>query len=245
MLLELQFGNYTLYLRLFSDYKFLYIILNIIKETYLFVVFDLLIVLALLHVFLLSLQHTDFLDFGNIIPKTTSYTLQNNAGDTIGTSQQNFDRKQDNPSSLFLITIVQNMFITLLTSAYDEALKKGRAALLRYRAVLISEYEVIDEIHFSSPPLDPEYIYYSDESKRYDAREELVKKHEEKNFYDDLEKTMDKTELSFEEKDDENSLLCYNDEPENKNIFVTIKDINGHGSDNYSSSEESTEYDDD
>ncbi|GBB99147.1 hypothetical protein RclHR1_03430008 [Rhizophagus clarus] len=137
------------------------------------------------------------------------------------------------------------MFITLLTSAYDEALKKGRAALLRYRAVLISEYEVIDEIHFSSPPLDPEYIYYSDESKRYDAREELVKKHEEKNFYDDLEKTMDKTELSFEEKDDENSLLCYNDEPENKNIFVTIKDINGHGSDNYSSSEESTEYDDD
>ncbi|RGB36885.1 hypothetical protein C1646_782631 [Rhizophagus diaphanus] len=103
-------------------------------------------------------------------------------GDVIGTSLQDFDRKQDNPSkdfgisflstyawlrdsfpqeaiwdfwavealtligSLVLITVIQNMFIAFLSSAHAEAFEKGRAALLYYRAKLISDYEMIDEI---------------------------------------------------------------------------------------------------
>ncbi|GES86409.1 hypothetical protein GLOIN_2v865196 [Rhizophagus clarus] len=94
--------EFILYLRLFSGpANFIYIMLNIIKGTYLFVIFMLLVVLALSHVFLLLLQHTNFPDLNDITPKTTSYTLQNNAGDTIGTSQQSFDRIQDNPSKDF------------------------------------------------------------------------------------------------------------------------------------------------
>jgi hypothetical protein len=106
----------------------------------------LLVVLALSHVFLLLLQHTDFSDLDDITPKTSSFTTQNDNG----LIEQNFDRKQDNPSkdfgtsflstyawlrgsypqqaiwnfwavevltlvgSLFLITVVQNIFIAFI-----------------------------------------------------------------------------------------------------------------------------------
>ncbi|CAB5362121.1 unnamed protein product [Rhizophagus irregularis] len=165
--------EFILYLRLFSEpAKFIYIILNIIKRTYLFVFFMLLVVLALSHVFLLLLQHTDFSDLDDITPKTSSYTIQNSASETVGTSVvQDFNRKLDNPSkdfvealtligSLFLITVVQNIFIAFIWNVYAEAFEKGRVALLRYRAELISDYEALDEIHFFTSPLEPKYIYY-------------------------------------------------------------------------------------
>ncbi|CAB4404217.1 unnamed protein product [Rhizophagus irregularis] len=187
----------------------------------------------------------DFSDLDDITSKKSSYTIQNSAGDVIGTSLQDFDRKQDNPSkdfgtsflstyawlrgsfpqeaiwdfwavealtligSLVLITVIQNMFIAFLSSAHAEAFEKGRAALLYYRAKLISDYEMIDEIYFSSPPSDPKYIYYLDELKSYDTWEKLVKTYENK-LYDGLEKIMDETELSFKEKNNENSFLNYN-----------------------------------
>uniref|UniRef100_U9TF23 Ion transport domain-containing protein n=1 Tax=Rhizophagus irregularis (strain DAOM 181602 / DAOM 197198 / MUCL 43194) TaxID=747089 RepID=U9TF23_RHIID len=187
----------------------------------------------------------DFSDLDDITSKKSSYTIQNSAGDVIGTSLQDFDRKQDNPSkdfgtsflstyawlrgsfpqeaiwdfwavealtligSLVLITVIQNMFIAFLSSAHAEAFEKGRAALLYYRAKLISDYEMIDEIYFSPPPSDPKYIYYLDELKSYDTWEKLVKTYENK-LYDGLEKIMDETELSFKEKNNENSFLNYN-----------------------------------
>ncbi|CAG8716744.1 12529_t:CDS:10 [Rhizophagus irregularis] len=238
--------DFILHLRLFLEPAlYIYIIVNIIKKTYLFVVFMLLVVLAFSHVFLLLLQHTDFSDLDDITSKKSSYTIQNSAGDVIGTSLQDFDRKQDNPSkdfgtsflstyawlrgsfpqeaiwdfwavealtligSLVLITVIQNMFIAFLSSAHAEAFEKGRAALLYYRAKLISDYEMIDEIYFSPPPSDPKYIYYLDELKSYDTWEKLVKTYENK-LYDGLEKIMDETELSFKEKNNENSFLNYN-----------------------------------
>ncbi|GBB99153.1 hypothetical protein RclHR1_03430014 [Rhizophagus clarus] len=238
--------EFILYLRLFSEpAKYLYIVLNIIKKTYLFVVFMLLVVLALAHAFLLLLQHMEFHDLDDITPQTTSYTLRNNAGDTTGTAQQIFDRIQDNPSkdfgtsflatyawlrgsypqettwnswavealtligSLFLITVIQNIFIAFIWAVYTEASEKGRVALLKFRAGLISDFEALNEIHFSSPAPEPKYIYSLGNPKSYDAWEKLVKEREGKKLYDDLEEKMNKTKLLFKEKDDENSLLIY------------------------------------
>ncbi|RIA94098.1 hypothetical protein C1645_866204 [Glomus cerebriforme] len=114
--------------------------------------------------------------------------------------------------SLFLITIVQNIFIAFIWGVYTEAYEKGRVALLRFRADLISDYEALDEIHFSSVPLEPKYIYYLGKSKSYNAWEKAVKEHEEKNekLYDDYEKKMNKTKLSFKEKKDDDSFWNYN-----------------------------------
>ncbi|CAB4389248.1 unnamed protein product [Rhizophagus irregularis] len=268
--------EFMLYLRLFSEpAKYLYIILNIIKKTYLFVVFMLLVVLALSHVFLLLLQHTDFSDLDDITSKTSSYTIQNSAGETISTSVQDFNRKLDNPSkdfgtsflstyawlrgsypqqatwnfwavealtligSLFLITVVQNIFIAFIWAVYAEAFEKGRVALLRYRAELISDYEALDEIHFSHPPSEPEYIYYLGKSKSYDTWEGIVKKRELKKIYEDLESKMNKTRLSFKgDGDDENSFLNYKEvkEPVNKYENINIESIDD---DNISRSDES------
>ncbi|RIA94097.1 hypothetical protein C1645_818568 [Glomus cerebriforme] len=180
--------------------------------------------------------------------KTTSYSILNNAGEQIGSSQQNLDRIQDNPSkdfgtsflstyawlrgvypqdatwnfwavqaltligSLFLITIVQNIFIAFIWGVYTEAYEKGRVALLRFRADLISDYEALDDVHFSPVPLEPKYIYYLGKSKSYNAWEKAVKEREEKNekLYDDYEKKMNKIKLSFKEKKDDDSFWNYN-----------------------------------
>ncbi|CAB4389250.1 unnamed protein product [Rhizophagus irregularis] len=200
--------------------------------TYLFVFFMLLVVLALSHVFLLLLQHTDFSDLDDITPKTSSYTIQNSASETVGTSVvQDFNRKLDNPTtwnfwavealtligSLFLITVVQNIFIAFIWNVYAEAFEKGRVALLRYRAELISDYEALDEIHFFTSPLEPKYIYYLGKSKSYDTWEGIVKKRD----------------------GDENSLLNYK-KPVNKR-----ENINGEiiDDDNISRSDKSLDKD--
>jgi hypothetical protein len=75
--------------------KYLYIILEIIKKTYLFVAFMLMVVLALSHAFLILLQHPDFT---NLTPKASTSTLTNPTGEIVGTITADFDRINDNPS---------------------------------------------------------------------------------------------------------------------------------------------------
>ncbi|RHZ79991.1 hypothetical protein Glove_139g297 [Diversispora epigaea] len=48
--------------------------------------------------------------------------------------------------------------ISILGSAFDEANKESRTAVHRYRAVLVAEYEALEE-HFSKK-VNPQYIYY-------------------------------------------------------------------------------------
>ncbi|RIA81856.1 hypothetical protein C1645_836284 [Glomus cerebriforme] len=254
--------EFILFLRYLSSAiaKYLFIISNIIKETYLFIVFMLLVILVISHVFLLLLQHSDFPDLANIKPKTTSLTIFNNNGEIIGKSQQDFDKKQDNPSkdfgtsflstyswlrdtypqddaynywavqaltligSLFLI-VIQNLILAFIWKVHDNTYEKGHAALLRYRAKLISDYEALDVINFSPPPKDPKYIYYVGKSKRYDAWMEGVEKREKDNvkLYDDYEKYMIKTTLSFKEKDEEDSWWNY-DNNDNNNCDDDVGD---------------------
>jgi hypothetical protein len=99
----------------------------------------------------------------------------------------------------------------LIRGAYAEAYEKGRIALLRFRAELISDYEALDEIYFSVPPSEPKYIYYLGKSKGYDSWEKIVKKREKEQvkLYDDYEKKMNEADLSFEEEKDENSFWDY------------------------------------
>ncbi|PKC61787.1 hypothetical protein RhiirA1_523603 [Rhizophagus irregularis] len=172
--------EFILYLRLFSEpAKFIYIILNIIKRTYLFVFFMLLVVLALSHVFLLLLQHTDFSDLDDITPKTSSYTIQNSASETVGTSVvQDFNRKLDNPSKDFGTSFLSTY--AWLRGSYPQQ------ATWNFWAV-----EALTLI-------EPKYIYYLGKSKSYDTWEGIVKKRKLKKFYEDLERD-----------GDENSLLNY------------------------------------
>ncbi|GET65905.1 hypothetical protein GLOIN_2v865192 [Rhizophagus irregularis DAOM 181602=DAOM 197198] len=213
----------------------------------------LLVVLALSHVFLLLLQHTDFSDLDDITPKTSSYTIQNNFGTSFlstyawlrGSYPQqatwNFWAVEALTliGSLFLITVVQNIFIAFIWNVYAEAFEKGRVALLRYRAELISDYEALDEIHFFTSPLEPKYIYYLGKSKSYDTWEGIVKKRKLKKFYEDLESKMIKTKLLFKGDGDENSLLNYK-KPVNKR-----ENINGEiiDDDNISRSDKSLDKD--
>ncbi|GBC02112.1 hypothetical protein RclHR1_04460002 [Rhizophagus clarus] len=62
--------------------------------------------------------------------------------------------------SVFIVTILQNMLIAFMGGVYEEAAEKGRDALLRYRATLISDYEALEDIRFWSPEPDPQFIFY-------------------------------------------------------------------------------------
>ena len=52
---------------------------------------------------------------------------------------------------------------------YSEAAKKGRQALLRFRANLIANYEAIYPIHFPPIERDPKLIYYTGEAMNFDS----------------------------------------------------------------------------
>ncbi|CAI2168586.1 18802_t:CDS:2 [Funneliformis geosporum] len=71
-------------------------------------------------------------------------------------------------ASLVLVTVLQNMLIAFMGGVYEEAAKKGRDALLRYRADLISDYEALEDIRFWPPETDPTYIFYVGHSKSFD-----------------------------------------------------------------------------
>ncbi|RGB37031.1 hypothetical protein C1646_695712 [Rhizophagus diaphanus] len=72
--------------------------------------------------------------------------------------------------SVFIVTILQNMLIAFMgcgrrSGVYEEAAEKGRDALLRYRATLISDYEALEDIRFWPPEPDPQFIFYVGHSK--------------------------------------------------------------------------------
>ncbi|GBB89981.1 hypothetical protein RclHR1_16840002 [Rhizophagus clarus] len=150
-------------------------------------------VLALAHVFLILLQHTDFPDLDDITSKMTSYTLQNNAGDTTGTAQQIFDQIQDNPSKDFGTSFLST-YAWLRGSYSQEAtwnswavealslvekftfisIKKIFRAIYteaseKGRITLLQYRAALDEITFSSPRSESRYIYYLGKSESYDT----------------------------------------------------------------------------
>ncbi|CAI2178720.1 4717_t:CDS:2, partial [Funneliformis geosporum] len=101
-------------------------------------------------------------------------------------------------------TILQNMFIAFMGGVYSNAYEKGRVALLRFRAELISDYEALDEIYFYPPSPEAKYIHYLGKSKNYEDWNANVENREEKNLYDDYEKKTIERKLSFNQVDDYN-----------------------------------------
>ncbi|CAB5386008.1 unnamed protein product [Rhizophagus irregularis] len=73
--------EFILYLRLFKEpAKYIYIILNIIKSTWVFLVFMFLVIVGLAHTFLLLLQYPDFI---NLSENSSNETIDNPAKDFI------------------------------------------------------------------------------------------------------------------------------------------------------------------
>ncbi|CAB4420442.1 unnamed protein product [Rhizophagus irregularis] len=95
------------------------------------------------------------------------------------------------------------MFIAFMGGVYSEAHIKGHAALLRFRAELISDYEALDEIHFNIPLPEPKYIYYIGKSESYEEWDTDVKKYHKEKSYNDYEKKMGKRELIYKDTDDD------------------------------------------
>ncbi|PKC74072.1 hypothetical protein RhiirA1_517046 [Rhizophagus irregularis] len=182
--------EFILYLRLFKEpAKYIYIILNIIKSTWVFLVFMFLVIVGLAHTFLLLLQYPDFI---NLSENSSNETIDNPAKDFITSFLSTYGwlsgtfLQQDTwnfwavklitlIASIFLVTILQNMFIAFMGGVYSEAYEKGRAALLRFRAELISDYEALDDIHFYTLPPEPKYIYYIGKSESYEEWETNIR----------------------------------------------------------------------
>ncbi|CAG8544091.1 966_t:CDS:2 [Funneliformis mosseae] len=95
--------EFILYLRLLSEpAKYIYIMLNIIKETWIFLSFMILVMAGLAHSFLLLLQYPDFT---NLTENSSSSTLF--TGDSTELKIQNdFDRTEDNPAKNFITSFL-------------------------------------------------------------------------------------------------------------------------------------------
>ncbi|CAG8499279.1 12721_t:CDS:2 [Funneliformis caledonium] len=104
--MALLWFEFILYLRLISEpAKYIYIMLNIIKETWIFLAFMILVMAGLAHSFLLLLQYPDFTNLTEITTSSTLFT-----GDSNFKIQTDFDRTEDNPA---------NNFVTSFLSTYN------------------------------------------------------------------------------------------------------------------------------
>src|SRR5579871_2084276 len=91
------------------------------------------------------------------------------------------------------------LYTQFFSGVYKKAEKKGRQALLRFRANQIANYEALYHVHF--PPLehDPRYIYYIGESKNFESWYEDRKNDDA--IYKAFEAKSTFTKYVFEEKD--------------------------------------------
>ncbi|RGB23517.1 hypothetical protein C1646_774371 [Rhizophagus diaphanus] len=62
--------------------------------------------------------------------------------------------------SILLVTILQNMLIAIMTSAFDDAKEIGRHAVLKFRAEKIADYETIEKLSGNEDG-NPRYIYFT------------------------------------------------------------------------------------
>jgi hypothetical protein len=112
---------------------------------------------------------------------------------------------------------------------YENASKKGRQALLRFRANQIANYEALYPIHFPPIERDPKYIYYIGQSKTFETWYEDRK--DDGSIFEDFEKKSTFTEHVFEEKYyDKFSIWKYDDdddiETEIKKIVMMKNNLN-------------------
>ncbi|CAG8621232.1 15274_t:CDS:10 [Funneliformis mosseae] len=95
--------EFILYLRLLPEpAKYIYIMMNIIKETWIFLLFMILVIAGLAHSFLLLLQHPEFT---NLSEMTSSFTLMTE-GSVNWHIQKDFDRTKDNPAKNYITSFI-------------------------------------------------------------------------------------------------------------------------------------------
>ncbi|CAI2180789.1 4173_t:CDS:2 [Funneliformis geosporum] len=228
--------EFILYLRLLPEpAKYIYIMMNIIKETWIFLLFMILVIAGLAHSFLILCQHPEFTNISEVTSSSTLIT----EGLVNYHIQKDFDRTENNPAKnyitsfistynwlngeflqqeiwdfwavkfitffgcILLITILQNMLIAFMGGVYSEAYKKGRVALLRFRAESISDYEALERIHFFPQSPEPKYIYYLGESKSYKEWDSNAKKRESEQItlYDTYEEKLLEDQFPSKEKE--------------------------------------------
>ncbi|CAG8613231.1 11543_t:CDS:10, partial [Funneliformis caledonium] len=94
--------EFILYLRLISEpAKYIYIMLNIIKEIWIFLAFMILVMAGLAHSFLLLLQYPDFTNLQENSSSSTLFTSDANFK-----IQNDFDRNEDNPAKSFVTSFL-------------------------------------------------------------------------------------------------------------------------------------------
>ncbi|CAG8644699.1 3160_t:CDS:2, partial [Funneliformis mosseae] len=76
-------------------------------------------------------------------------------------------------ASIFVVTVLQNMFIAFMGGIYSDAHVQASNALLRFRAENISDYEALDDVHFLPLTPDPKYICYVGRSSSYETWKNL------------------------------------------------------------------------
>ncbi|RIA97125.1 hypothetical protein C1645_855465 [Glomus cerebriforme] len=78
-------------------------------------------------------------------------------------------------ASLLLVIVMQNMLISLMGNVFNDASDAARLGLLKWRAELIYEYEVIEKAYYQCTENDPTYIYYTGQSRIFEQWEEKSK----------------------------------------------------------------------
>ncbi|CAG8578963.1 9425_t:CDS:2, partial [Acaulospora morrowiae] len=102
--------------------------------------------------------------------------------------------------SILLVTVLQNLLIALMGGVYSKASENSHSALLRFRADLILDYEILDKIYIFPLEKDPEIVWFSGSSKsinewlesRKFKSECLYKKYEDEYICDEYEFKLDK-----------------------------------------------------
>ncbi|GBC05563.1 hypothetical protein RclHR1_00630010 [Rhizophagus clarus] len=190
--------EFILYLRLLSETaRYIFIILNILEKSYIFLLFMFLVLAAFSHSMFILLQRPTFT---NVTLKSDTFSLKNSKTnkpiDVTVTKDFDPNSRVDNPNSnfldslissyfwlsgsyvqndtwdfwavelltllasIFVVTVLQNMFIAFMGGIYSDADTQANSALLRFRADSVSDYEALDDIHFLPLEPDPKYIFY-------------------------------------------------------------------------------------
>ncbi|PKY27321.1 hypothetical protein RhiirB3_473421 [Rhizophagus irregularis] len=243
--------SHILYLRLLSETaRYIFIILNILEKSYIFLLFMFLVLAAFAHSMFILLQHPTFT---NVTQKSDTYSLKysttNKPIDVTVTKDFDPNSRLDNPNtnfldslissyfwlsgsyvqndtwdfwavetltllaSIFVVTVLQNMFIAFMGGIYSEADTQANNALLRFRADSVSDYEALDDIHFLPLEPDPKYIFYLGTPSCLNTWKEISDKKKDIKLYSKYEEEIAEIKDLFVEKnlDVENTLWDWDD----------------------------------
>ncbi|PKK61042.1 hypothetical protein RhiirC2_817389 [Rhizophagus irregularis] len=123
--------------------------------------------------------------------------------------------------SILLVTILQNMLIAIMTSAFDDAKEISRHAVLKFRAEMIADYETIEKLSGDEDG-NPRYIYFTANSNYIERWLKKSKKAREK--LKNLLAEVDDDDYDCNDDDDD----CDDDNCDDDNSGGNIVDSDGN-----------------